>query len=340
MQRGKWIKDLAPDTAVEDAAWRVLSIRCDTVRQALEAARDDGDDPEAVHQLRVATRRAGAALWLFRDSLSAKLRKKLKRLLREIRQAAGIIRDGDVLLGRLRWYAKDLDRGDRPAIDFLVGYTVAQRLPGDVALASLAKKAPQKFDKLSSKAIGSIQSPKTAQKLADLARESLASQLKRLDRALEKDSHELADLHEIRIIGKRLRYSMEIVADCYPKEFRDESYPLIAEMQEILGEIHDHDVSVQLYSELSERLPQVLKKRSKRYRPTLERLIERHQAAIEANLTQYDEWRKQWRSHASALERMVEAREESTARPLPIDDTADEPTTDKTPVTEDGTAGE
>lgn len=342
MQRGKWIKDLAPDTAVEDAAWRVLTIRCDTVREWLQAVREEEGDPETVHQLRVATRRAGAAMWLFRDSLSAQASKKLKRLLREIRQAAGIIRDGDVLLGRLRHAAKTLDRRDRPAIDFLVGHTVAQRLPGDEVFAAVMKKSLRKFDKRSSKVIASIQSAKSDQKLAELASESLASQLNRLDRSLANDSHELVDLHEVRIIGKRLRYTMEVVADCYPEKFREEVYPLIGAMQELLGDIHDHGVSVQLYTELCERLPQLLRKRSRRYRPALEGLIERHQQSIDAGLPHFDDWKTQWRSRAEELRRMVEPRNEPLAKETASsDEPISEPLADQSPsIADQATTGD
>jgi CHAD domain-containing protein len=245
-----------------------------------------------------------------------------------------------VLLGRLRHAAKTLDRRDRPAIDFLVGYTVAQRLPGDEVFAALMKKSLRKFDKRSSKVIASIQSAKGDQKLADLACESLASQLNRLDRALASDSHELADLHEVRIIGKRLRYTMEVVADCYPETFREEVYPLIGEMQELLGDLHDHAVSVQLYAELCERLPQLLRKRSKRYRPALEGLIERHQQAIDAGLPHFDEWKERWRSLAEEMAKMVENLEESPVRPLPVDVKSDDPATDTASISDDGMAGE
>ncbi len=306
MQPGKWIKDLAPAMAVDAAARRVLTIRFDTVRQALAEVLVETDDPESVHQLRVASRRAGAAVWLFRELVPAKVAKKAKQGLKAIRQSAGEVRDGDVLLGRLRTAAKELDEQDRPAIDFLIGYLVAKRLPVSGGFVELVARFLKKLDKLSSKAVESITSVEPGQRMIELARDNLASQLKKFDRVLAEESHELSALHEARIIGKRLRYTMEIVADCYPDEFRKEHYSVVEELQEILGEIHDHDVTVQLYTQLNEQLPAVVKKRAKRYRPTLDRLIDHHQSAIAAALPRFDAWKQTWPSHHAALLTMIE----------------------------------
>ena len=49
------------------------------------------------HQLRVATRRAGAALEIFRDCLPEKDYQTARKQLRRLRRAAGAARDWDVL---------------------------------------------------------------------------------------------------------------------------------------------------------------------------------------------------------------------------------------------------
>ena len=63
MAEGKWINGLTPDMPVADAARVVLAARFEVVRQYLPlAAAKPYEDVEYVHQLRVGTRRAGAAL--------------------------------------------------------------------------------------------------------------------------------------------------------------------------------------------------------------------------------------------------------------------------------------
>jgi hypothetical protein len=67
MADGKWIEGLGPQMPVADAARRVLSERFEVVCRNLPLAMHQPDrDPEHVHRLRVGTRRAGAALRIFR----------------------------------------------------------------------------------------------------------------------------------------------------------------------------------------------------------------------------------------------------------------------------------
>ena len=49
----------------------------------------------------------------------------------------------------------------------------------------------------------------------------------------------------MRILGKRLRYAMEMFADCFGPAFREELYPAVEQMQEILGRANEQsDVAV------------------------------------------------------------------------------------------------
>ena len=102
MSDGKWIPDLSPEMPVVDAARTVLAARFGVVRHYLPlAAESPFDNPEYVHQLRVGTRRAGAALRVFADCLPKKPQRAAKKSLRAIRRAAGGARDWDVFLDNL-----------------------------------------------------------------------------------------------------------------------------------------------------------------------------------------------------------------------------------------------
>src|SRR5579871_6443332 len=101
MAEGKWISNLKPDAALDDAARHVLFVRLQVVKDYLpKAALEADDDSEYVHQLRVGTRRADAALRIFGDCLPKKIYKKARRRLRQLRRAAGATRDWDVFLDR------------------------------------------------------------------------------------------------------------------------------------------------------------------------------------------------------------------------------------------------
>src|SRR5688572_24408829 len=109
----KWLTAVGPDVPVTRAARKALTSRLRAVEECLaEAAhvsgRSDGDI-EAVHQLRIWTRRSAAALRLFKRVLPPRRAKWLKRKLRQIRRAAGEARDCDVLAEQLR-------RGEIPGL--------------------------------------------------------------------------------------------------------------------------------------------------------------------------------------------------------------------------------
>src|SRR5436190_20655542 len=119
---GKWIAGLSPEMPVAEAAQVVLSARFEVVRHFLPlAVEKPHDDPEYVHQLRVGTRRAGAALRVFADCLPRKALRAVKRHLRTIRRAAGDARDWDVFLLSLPDERPLSGIGGKPALDFLAG---------------------------------------------------------------------------------------------------------------------------------------------------------------------------------------------------------------------------
>ena len=86
-------------------------------------------DPEYVHQLRVATRRADAALRIFAPCLPGKVHKKARHRLRRLRQAAGAAHDWDVfLLGITERRAKQPEK-DQHGLNFLFGYAFGLAAP-------------------------------------------------------------------------------------------------------------------------------------------------------------------------------------------------------------------
>src|SRR5262245_59267031 len=104
----KWIDRLSADADVRAAARQSLEDRLSAVHFWLPvAARNLSHDGEPVHQLRVSTRRASAALKLYRDWLPRDRYRWLTRRLHKIRRAANVARDLDVLAHRLREMAGD-----------------------------------------------------------------------------------------------------------------------------------------------------------------------------------------------------------------------------------------
>src|SRR4051812_8668759 len=99
---GKWIEGIDAAAPVEEAARKSLEPRLSAVAGSLPLAAHLAEhDVEYVHRLRVATRRAGAALKLYEELLPRRPARWMKKRLRKIRQAAGDARDLDVLAYRL-----------------------------------------------------------------------------------------------------------------------------------------------------------------------------------------------------------------------------------------------
>src|SRR5262245_48894926 len=128
MADGKWIPDLTPETPLVEAARRALALRLQVVADHLpKAVAAAEEDVEHVHQLRVATRRADAALRLFHLCLPRKVYRRARKRLRKIRRAAGAARDWDVFLISLGERIEAAPAAQVPGIDFLIGHALGER---------------------------------------------------------------------------------------------------------------------------------------------------------------------------------------------------------------------
>ncbi|HMQ16362.1 MAG TPA: CHAD domain-containing protein, partial [Phycisphaerae bacterium] len=94
---GKWPSGLYADMPACVAARRVLRRRLRAVVEHMRPAAEQSEqDAEHVHQLRVATRRAAAALRIFRDFCPQGPHRELRRALKRLRRAAARARQDDV----------------------------------------------------------------------------------------------------------------------------------------------------------------------------------------------------------------------------------------------------
>src|SRR2546421_8231175 len=90
-----------PDAPADSVARIAWAERLVAAPHFLDNALGGSDEAEHVHQLRVWTRRASAALKLFEPALPGSKARRMKKLLRKLRRTAGDIRDCDIHLQRL-----------------------------------------------------------------------------------------------------------------------------------------------------------------------------------------------------------------------------------------------
>jgi triphosphatase len=237
----KWLPDLSPDERTHTVAVLTLHSRLDAVQHFLPLAAEKADEEvEHVHQLRVWTRRATAALSLYEEMIPHRRFGWLKKQLQRIRRAANNARDCDVLIQRVK--QKRRGRGTRRWLEA----AVAERAEAQLAVAAAHDRLRRedRFARRISKLLERVASRgeehgQQTPRFGDWARERLGGEVERFFAAVPADPTDAASLHRFRIRGKQLRYVIELLAAAFPDRLRTELYPVIEAMQDRLGEIND-----------------------------------------------------------------------------------------------------
>jgi CHAD domain-containing protein len=316
MHNGKWIRELTAAMPLADAARRVLGIRLATVHRALPLAIEDARrDVEHVHQLRVATRRARAALDIFTDCLPDGEFRAAKKELRKIRRAAGAARDWDVFLAAVTDAKRRVTVRQTPGRDLLIGYAMAQRHAAQQQLAALGADYADRFETMQTETLAAVREQRPGQMLFPMAPALLTALIEALEQAMAGNLDDYAQLHQVRIAGKRLRYAMEIFVDCFPPQFRGKLYPAVEAMQEILGDANDSHVACGRLAEVIDQLAYVPTRSRKRLRTGLEWHQQYHEQRLRKQRALFDAWREQWRRLDKAAALTVPSMQRASAAP-------------------------
>jgi len=306
MADGKWIPGLKARTPVAEAAARVLAARLDVVNRYLPLAVNQPDkDIEHVHQVRVATRRTGAALRIFADCLPPKVHEKVKKQVRRIRRAAGEARDWDVFLAALAEREATRPAADKPGLDFLRGVVFALRIEAQQHLIAMAGDAPDV-----SAVLAEIHTPADRpDTFVEMALPAMQALLDEFTKAISVRVTSYEQLHRIRILGKRLRYAMEIFADCFVPAFRANLYPQVEEMQEILGFANDSHVATTRLIHLRDHVRASRPAEWSRLRPGIENLLKYHRQRLPQERRRFGRWLTRWkRQHISLADLLLNSK--------------------------------
>ena len=249
---GKWIDGTTPGQPVTEAARLAVRLRLKLVDYYLPLAAWQADeDPEYVHQLRVATRRATAALGIFADLFPKRRLKKLKRQLHRVRRAANDARDLDVLLARLE---ESADESAQPAWKKLLGEVRERREHAQPPIRQIDKKLRDwEFRRKTGRLVqrvefGNHDGKRPVPTFVDTARRALTPLVESFFSAIRGPLDELPAMHQCRIRGKKLRYAMEVFAGAFAGEFRTDLYVQIEKVQELLGQINDHATACEQFT--------------------------------------------------------------------------------------------
>ena len=234
----------AADTPL--AAFRLIALDCLSHLQHNHAGAIHGDDPEYVHQMRVATRRLRAALRMFNPILPPGLADGLVPPMRELMQALGQARDLDVLMAEIvAPVAQALP--DEPRLTDLTS-AITNRLYAARTNIRHVLRRPA-YSRLMLTASGLLhQRPFIEAPVAVAGAPSLLEFADRRLRRLLKRILELADaarvdyppsLHELRIGIKRLRYAIEFFGTMIPGKSGAAAVKRLAGLQDELGQLND-----------------------------------------------------------------------------------------------------
>ncbi len=241
----------------------------EAIRQAIAASVDrlvrhdpvvrEGVDPEGVHQARVATRRLRSDLRTFAPMLDEQWSQGVRDELRDLAAVLGAVRDGDVLLARLRGAAATLPEEVREQAEPILDDLAATRDADRATL--LAAMDGQPYRDLLADFARAAEAPHTleaAEQEAHLVLPGLAARpWRRLRRAVGAlgDHPPDAALHEVRILAKRARYAAEAVASVAGPDAGSFARK-VAGLQEVLGEHHDAVVAGQWLRQAARRHPE------------------------------------------------------------------------------------
>lgn len=215
----------------------------------LEAAARGGADMDAVHDMRVASRRLREAMRLLEPLYPGKAARSWYRRVRAITRALGPVRDSDVFIDEFSRRGESLGEGGRRAIAFLVGFRMGQRVHElavlNETLAGLdLERNRSSFTEFASR----LNAPQWANRvLADFAHAAVQERGRVVAEAqpVALDPVNIEEQHALRIDYKQLRYAVEAFAPCYGDAF-DDLHETLTAFQDALGDLHDVHIFLEM----------------------------------------------------------------------------------------------
>lgn len=208
-----------------------------------------GEDPEELHDMRVATRRMRAALAMFADALPARAR-HVRDELGWLADALGAVRDLDVQLERVAEWGREVPESDRLALGDLE--RLLSRHRDEARRRLLHALESSRYERLVRSFTAMLRQgpsrrlapgrPPAVVVVPDLVRVRHRAVTKAAKRARRSSAPD--DLHRLRIRSKRLRYALEFVSELYPGQ-TGKYVKRLVRLQDSLGLMQDARVAAE-----------------------------------------------------------------------------------------------
>jgi CHAD domain-containing protein len=232
---------LYPGETVADAARKAITFGVESM--ILNQAAAEGGDTEALHQLRVASRRLRASIELFSGAIYAAQLKIYRRDIAWIMGQAGEVRECDVTAELLKDRAAKIEPELAESIAPLIAVLDARRKSQHAALyEALSAKRYRAFTaKMSRPAIKKIAGARTLGAAASQLMRTIARSAMHFGGNIDNQAPALA-FHKLRVRIKRLRYALEMLKAVGGKP-QKKTLARLEELQESLGMYHDVTVA-------------------------------------------------------------------------------------------------
>lgn len=258
----KWVKGLTSEMPLSEALPQILKQRWDAVVNAVPDAAERGQhDPENVHRLRVACRRMDAVLKMFDRAIPKKGRNCTGKLLGKIRRKCGEARDLDVQLQFLGKLLPHVTPEATPGVGVIREQLYRRRNKIQAKLRERLDSMKDKFERCERRLFEAAQSDRHSARLSEsfgaACVKSLRPEIEAICASSSDENIAPRALHQLRVRCKKLRYGSEIFSQILHESFRDELYPQLQKVQDVLGSWND---AVVTEAELS-RLKQKWKRR-------------------------------------------------------------------------------
>ncbi len=221
-----------------------------------EAGARAGEDPEELHDMRVATRRMRAARLVFEGYVDPASMRPFAKALRRTGRLLGAVRDLDVFRDKTQQYLTTLPDDRQGELDLLLaawkmeydrarGQLIAY-LDGD-AYATFRDEFDTWLQTPGSGALsplgeaGEPRPYRVRHALPVILAQGLAA-IRAYDEWVTGGDTPLERLHQLRIAGKRLRYALEFFTEVLPPQ-ADPVIEQIKSLQDLLGDLQDSVVA-------------------------------------------------------------------------------------------------
>jgi CHAD domain-containing protein len=221
-----------------------------------------GEDIEALHDMRVASRRLREALEIFQFCFPPKVYDRLYERTRRVTRALGHARNADVAVAYFSGLLPDSrDLLEQVALQDILRRLAKQQKRQRAAMqreldkltpSALPSRFEKAFDMPAQNSPTRLRGPRT---VLTLARRLFAQRLREVfacHRAVAGED-DVEGLHKLRIAVKKLRYAIETL-DFAAGENAKENLRFFKKLQTVLGDLHDCDVFIAMAGKRANKL--------------------------------------------------------------------------------------